>query len=185
MKTSRRGFLQLGAMGTAALTIGSGAAMLTGCSAQQTPAEGFKTLREVDVYFLGALAPAVLTTKGYPGALGKDARQRLLESLDTLMTTLQGHALGQLQMAFDLMGSPVTRVAVGAPLHPWQEATVEEANAFLESWRDSWLPIKRMGYQGLCKLITICWYSQPENYALSGYPGPPVKVPYPYPATGE
>ena len=79
MKTSRRGFLQLGAMGTAALTIGSGAAMLTGCSAQQTPAEGFKTLREVDVYFLGALAPAVLTTEGYPGALGKDARQRLLE----------------------------------------------------------------------------------------------------------
>ena len=63
--------------------------------------------------------------------------------------------------------------------------TVEEAEAFLESWRDSWLPIKRMGYQGLCKLITICWYSQPENYALSGYPGPPVKVPYPYPATGE
>ena len=32
--------------------------MLTGCSSQQTPAEGFKTLREVDVYFLGALAPS-------------------------------------------------------------------------------------------------------------------------------
>ncbi|MEK9767137.1 MAG: twin-arginine translocation signal domain-containing protein, partial [Thalassolituus sp.] len=44
MKTSRRGFLQLGAMGTAALTLGSGAAMLTGCAKQQTPAEGFRTL---------------------------------------------------------------------------------------------------------------------------------------------
>jgi len=185
MKTSRRGFLQLGAMGTAALTLGSGAAMLTGCAKQQAPAEGFKTLREVDVYFLGALAPAILTTKGYPGALGKDARQRLLEALDTTMTTLQGHALKQLQMAFDLMGSPVTRVAVGAPLHPWQEATVEEAEEFLVSWRESMLPIKRMGYAGLCKLVSICWYSQPENFEISGYPGPPKKIPFPYPAAGE
>ena len=82
------------------------------------------------------------------------------------------------------MGSPVTRVADGAPLHPWQEATVEEAKAFLKAGVTP-LPIKRMGYQGLCKLITICWYSQPENHEISGYPGPPVKVPYPYPATGE
>jgi len=185
MKTSRRGFLQLGAMGSAALTLGSGVAMLTGCAQQQTPAPGFKTLREGDIYFLGTLAPAILTTKGYPGALGPDARQRLLEALDNIMTTLQGHALKQLQMAFDLMGSPVTRVAVGAPLHPWEEATVEEAEAFLESWRNSWLPIKRMGYAGLTKLVKMCWYSQPENYALSGYPGPPVKVPFPYPSVSK
>jgi len=185
MKTSRRGFLQLGAMGSAALTLGSGVAMLTGCAQQQAPAPGFKTLRDIDVYFFGALAPAILTTQGYPGALGKEARQRLLEALDTTMTTLQGHALSQLQMGADLMGSPVTRVAIGAPLHPWEEATVEEAEAFLESWRDSWLPIKRFGYAGLTKIIKMCWYSQPENYPLSGYPGPPVKVPFPYPSVSQ
>jgi hypothetical protein len=185
METSRRGFMQLGAFGATALTLGSTTAMLTGCSSQNTPAEGFKTLRDVDVYFLGALAPAVLTTKGYPSALDKEARTRLLHALDTTMTTLQGHALKQLQMAFDLMGSPVTRIAVGAPWHPWQEATVEEAEDFLESWRGSSMAIKRMGYAGLTKLIKICWYSQPENYALSGYPGPPIKVPFPYPAATE
>ncbi len=83
------------------------------------------------------------------------------------------------------MGSPVTRLAVGAPLHPWQEATIEEAESFLVSWRESMLPIKRMGYAGLCKLVTISWYSQPENFPVSGYPGPPKKIPFPYPAASE
>lgn len=175
--TTRRGFLQLGMTGSAALVIGSGVAGLTGCSKQQTPASGYKVLRDKDLYFLGAMAPAILTTGAYPGPLAGQARERLLKKLDSILVTLQEYSRGQLIMMFDLMHAAPTRLAVGAPWHPWEEATVEEADAFLNSWKNSPLQIKRMGYSGLCKLIAMSWYSQPEIFTVSGYPGAPQKIP--------
>jgi hypothetical protein len=178
IETSRRGFLQLSASGTAALAIGSGLATLTGCSKKPATAQGYKVLREGDLLFLGALAPAILVD-AYPGPLGANAHERLLKQLDTILNTLQGHARGELLMMFDLMNSAPLRLATGAPWGSWGEASAEDADNFLNSWKHSSLQIKRMGYSGLCKLITISWYSQPENFPTTGYPGPPVKIPTP------
>ena len=183
IETSRRGFLKLGTAGTAALTLGAGVASLTGCSRQPMTDAGFRILTASDVEFLSALAPVILTDSAYPGPLGDKGRDRLLHGLDEVLLTLQKHAQEQLQLAFMLMGSPVTRVVSDAPLSSWADASREDAEHFLNAWKTSLLPIKRMGYAGICKLFEMVWYAQPENFALTGYPGPPKKIPYPYPAT--
>jgi len=78
---------------------------------------------------------------------------------------------------FDALSIAPIRFAMGGPWVRWQEASVDQVNDFLVSWRDSSLQLKRMGYVSLAKLVGICWYAQPENYASIGYPGPPTKIP--------
>ncbi len=55
-----------------------------------------------------------------------------------------------------------------------QPADIE---AFLQDWKTSRIQLKRMGYASLCKLVTMCWYSQPSTFAFSGYPGMPQRIP--------
>lgn len=179
LTTSRRDFIRLGTAGTAALGLSTGVASLSGCTRQPMRVAGFQVLSQNDLDFLSALAPAILSESAYPGPLGEGARERLLRGLDQVMVTLQHYSRRQMQLAFTLMGYPVTRLFADAPLKSWAEATDVDAEQFLSGWKDSALPIKRMGYAGLCKLFAMVWYAQPENFALSGYPGPPKKIPYP------
>lgn len=174
---SRRDFLQLGTGASAMLMVGSGVATLTGCSRQPDTANGYKVLRKDDLYFLGAIAPAILTTMGYPGSLKAEGRSRLLHKLDDIMLMLQHHTRKQLILMLDLMNSAPTRLAAGGPWHPWYEASLEDSERFLTSWRHSPLALKRMGYSGITKLLCLAWYSQPESYETSGYPGPPARAP--------
>ncbi len=174
---SRRNFLQLSASSSALLAIGAGVSSLSGCSQQVDTDNGYRVLRRDDVYFLGAIAPAILTTLGYPGGLQDDARGRLISKLDEIMSVLSHHSRKQLILLLDLMNSAPTRVAVGAPWHPWYEADLADAERFLQHWRNSSMGIKRMGYAGITKLFCMAWYSQPESFTVSGYPGPPQRAP--------
>lgn len=175
IKTTRRGFMQLSAGSAAALTVLGSAAGLSGCS-KQPPASGFKVLRNDDVEFLSALAPVILSDS-YPGALGELAQPRLMQSLDSLISTLQQYSQSQLMLLLDVLQVAPVRLVMGAQWGSWRDASAEDIDAFLNSWKSSSLQLKRMGYGSLCKLLTMCWYMQPETFALSGYPGPPQKIP--------
>lgn len=175
LHTSRRGFMQLSATSAALLTIGASTAALTGCS-KVPPAEGFKTLRAGDIEFLAALAPVVLAG-GYPGALGAEAQQRLMLSLDDTILTLQDYARSQFVMLLDAMQVAIARVAMGAPWSNWSQVSPEQIDAFLNEWRSSRIELKRMGYASLCKLLSMSWYKLPENFAAIGYPGMPMRIP--------
>ena len=173
--TTRRGFMQLSATSAAALTLGSSLAALTGCS--KTPsASGFNVLRDGDLEFLTALAPVILAGS-YPGTLADQAPQRLLQALDNLVGTLQDYSRSQLLMLFDVMQVAPIRLAMGAQWGSWKDATPEDIDAFLQGWKTSNIQLKRMGYGSLCKLLCMCWYAQPETFALTGYPGAPKKIP--------
>ena len=173
--TDRRGFMKLGLVGSAVLTSGSMIATLSGCSKQPASEQGYRFFRPQDVEFLSALIPVIAGK--YPGGLGDQAVPRVLAQLDKLMFTLQGHAQSEIVKLFDAMSFAPVRVAAGAQWADWKDATPEQIESFLEGWRTSIIPLKRMGYFSLAKLINIAWYSQPENYPISGYPGAPVKVP--------
>ena len=178
LPTSRRGFLKFGLMGSAALTVAGTAATLSGC-AQQPEANGdFKILRPQDREFFAALIPAVVAG-GYPGELKEQALVRTIKQLDSLIYTLNEFNRVQMIQLFDALSIAPIRVAMGGPWARWQDASVHQVNDFLISWRDSSLQLKRMGYVSLAKLVSMCWYSQPENYASVGYPGPPTKIPVP------
>lgn len=173
--TTRRGFMQLGTASAAALTLGGSLAALTGCS-KAPAASGYKVLRDGDIPFFTAIAPVMLN-KSYPGTLADQAPERLLHSLDELMSTLQDYAQSQLLMLLDVMQVAPLRAVMGAPWASWEQTSHDDIDAFLQSWKDSSLQLKRMGYGSLCKLVSISWYSQPETFAASGYPGPPKKIP--------
>src|SRR5690554_7645346 len=76
-------------------------------------------------------------------------------------------------MIFDVMQSAPLRVAMDAPWPTWPEAIAEDIERFLQGWKTSMIPLKRMGYGSLVKVLTMCWYSQPETFISSGYPGMP------------
>jgi len=179
LPTTRRGFLQLGLMGTATLALGSTVATLTGCATPLEKNSTFKFLQPEDREFFAALIPQVLS-KSFPGQLSeKSAMQRMLLSLDDLIYTLQYHNRHQMRLMLNALSMAPVRVLAGASWTSWKDMSPEQVNDFLYDWRDSSISLKNMGYMSLTKLINISWYSQPESFAATGYPGPPVKIPTP------
>lgn len=179
LPTTRRGFLQLGLMGTATLALGSTVATLTGCATPLEKNSTFKFLQPEDREFFVALIPQVLS-KSFPGQLSeKSAMQRMLLSLDDLIYTLQYHNRHQMRLMLNALSMAPVRVLAGASWTSWKDMSPEQVNDFLYDWRDSSISLKNMGYMSLTKLINISWYSQPESFAATGYPGPPVKIPTP------
>lgn len=172
--TTRRGFMQLSTTSATLLVLGASAASLSGCSQPQA-APGFRVLRPGDLRLLQALAPVILSGS-YPGTLAGQAPDTLLHALDRLVLTLQGYARGQLLMLFDALQVAPVRAAMGAPWADWADASPAAIDAFLQEWKTSRIQLKRMGYGSLCKLLCMCWYSQPATFVSSGYPGMPQKV---------
>lgn len=179
LPTSRRGFLQLGLMGTAALAIGGTVATLSGCTSPLEQHSEYKFLQLSDREIFTALIPVILN-ESFPAELDRDkAMKRIMRSLDDLIYTLQYHNRNQMRQLLDALSVAPIRLMAGASWSDWKEMSPEQVNDFLTGWRDSSLQLKRMGYISLTKLINICWYAQPEAYAASGYPGPPIKIPTP------
>ena len=176
LNTSRRGLLKAGLLGTMVLIAGGTVATLSFSNRKPASERGFRFLRKQDLVFLSALAPVILKDN-YPGSMGAEAEARLLKALDDLMETLGEFSQNQLLQLFDLMSVGPARFVAGGPMSSWPDASSEQIDSFLISWRDSMFSLKRMGYVSLCKLITVSWYSQPENYSQAGYPGPPKKYP--------
>jgi len=177
LPTTRRGFLQLGLMGTATLALGSAVATLTGCSSALEHNSEYKFLQSEDREFFAALIPVVLH-KSFPGELSDDAAmKRTLLALDDLIYTLQYHNRIQMRQLFDALSMAPVRIIAGASWASWKDMRPKQVGEFLISWRDSIIQPKRNGYVALSKLIGISWYSQPESFASTGYPGPPIKIP--------
>lgn len=179
LPTTRRGFLQLGLMGTATLALGSTVATLTGCATPFEQNTKFKFLKPDDREIFAALIPEVLS-QSFPGELNENtAMRRILLALDDLIYTLQYQNQSQMRMMFNALSVAPIRIFAGASWTSWKDMSPEQINDFLVDWRDSSIQLKRMGYVSLTKLINISWYSQPESFAATGYPGPPIKIPTP------
>jgi hypothetical protein len=169
---NRRDFLKVGTLGSLTLLLGSSFHALSTGYEELPPVTGGKFLREQDAEFLLAIAPAVLN-ENYPGLLAEQADERLIKALDKMMLTFSQFSQKQLFQLFDLMSVAPFRYFAGGPFAPWAKASRQQIDDYLLDWQQSSLSLKRMGYSSICKLITMTWYSQPENYIQSGYPGPP------------
>ena len=172
MKTSRRYFFKVGLLGSAVLLAGSSLSAFTRVKSSKNNLPKLAFLSVSDTELLLALAPIVLKAN-YPGSLEKEAEHRLLLAIDTQILSLGEHSKKQLQQLFDLLGSPTLRYLAGGPSNDWTTASTDKIEDFLDDWKNSLFALKRTGYAALCKLITMNWYTQPENYAQASYPGPP------------
>jgi hypothetical protein len=157
LPTTRRGFLQLGLMGTATLALGSAVATLTECSSPLEHNSEYKFLQSEDCEFFAALIPVVLH-KSFPGELSNDTAMKLtLLALDDLIYTLQHHNRIQMRQLFDALSMPSVRIIAGASWASWKDMSHQQVDSFLISWRDSIIQPKRNGYVALSKLIGISW----------------------------
>lgn len=158
---NRRGLLKfsLGA------TLFLGGASLVGCSAE-TPANGFRILRNDDLPMLRAVTPVVLPDTRAP-------LDTVLARLDEALASLSPEMLKLTRQLFDVLALPLTRGPLTGIWGAWAQASPERIEAFLLRWRDSSLNLLRQGYSSLLQLLLMAWYSLPESWGACGYPGPP------------
>ncbi len=170
----RRSFLKLGVMGTLAFgTIGLSAG-LAGCHRQgEASAQGFKFLRDADLKLFRALIPAVTR-----GTLPEDAGTRetrvveILRRVDLSCWHLSAPAQGELLKLFDLLNMGITRRLAAGVSSPWDQASEDDVDAFLNRWRSSSIGPFNAGYRVLGKLVAVSNYSIPALWPMAGYPGP-------------
>ncbi len=178
-QASRRNFLKLGLFGSFALaTAGSGT--LTGCASNPKPLQDARTgrhylfLTQDDVVMLQGLIPVVLA-----GTLPDDPQTReretaqLIELLDQGIDTFSDANRAEIRKLFDLLTFAPTRALVAGLWSSWEKAHGEQIDKFLNNWRHSSLGLFNQGYGALVKMIALVEYGMEENWARSGYMGPP------------
>lgn len=167
MSMNRRQFLQFSAVTGAAVSALSITSVLSGCSQPISVTEGFQVLRKKDIVIFSKIASAALNLDD------AEQLQKLMLAVDHFLwhTSLAGQA--RLKQLLDLLDFGPSRLATTGWLHSWEQASKEEVIAVLTKWRSSSLELLRTSYTSLVALNSSIFYMQPENYAASGYPGPP------------
>lgn len=167
MSLNRREFLQIGAVTSATLTTVSLSATLSGCSQPIALADGFKVFRAKDIAIFAKVASVALNLED------SGVVQRLVLQIDNFLvhTSLDGN--DKLKQLLDLLDFAPTRLLTTGWTHDWASASKAEVLALLEKWRASSFELLRLSYTSLVSISSMVFYMQPENFAASGYPGPP------------
>lgn len=170
---NRRGVLKLGAFGTAMLATGSSLALLTGCSSNDGPAEGYRYFRQQDVELLTPLVGAVLAPS--LAAVGASAEDGM-KAFDNL---LEGGMPGTRKALFDvldLMQMGAARWFITGTWAHFAEQSDEQLQQTLSNWSLSERSLSRMAFKGITQPILMAWYVEPASRPVTGYPGPPQKI---------
>ncbi len=170
---NRRSFLKLSAAGSAMLAAGSGLALLTGCSSNDGPAEGYRHLRQQDVDLLTPLVGAVLgSALTAAGATAKDGMKAFDDLLEGGMPGTRAAVLEVL----DLMQLGAARWYITGTWASFAEQSEAELQQTLTQWSASERGLSRMVFKGLTQPMFMAWYVKPQAARSTGYPGPPQNV---------
>lgn len=167
----RRQLLKFGLLGGAVLATAGGIAALSG-GFTAAPAAGYRQLRESDLPVLRSLIPVILdgALPRHDSAAAVDA---VLHGLDNSLNHLSPAMLKQSLQLFDLLSMDLTRGPATGIWRSWDRASAEDIRAFLQRWENSRLALLRQGHAALQQAVLLVWYSLPESWGHSGYPGPP------------
>jgi len=174
LDNGRRSFLKLGVLGSLALgTVGLGAG-LSGCHRQvEAAAQGFQFLRDADLKLFRALIPAITNGTWPEDKTAREARMLdVLRRIDGACWYLSAPAQAEVLKLFDLLNMGITRRLAAGVSGSWDQASVEDVDAFLNRWRSSSIGLFNAGYHVLNKLVVVSNYSIPAVWPLAGYPGP-------------
>ncbi len=171
---NRRGFLKLGAAGSALLATGSGVALLTGCSSNSDgPAEGYRYFRQQDVDLLTPLVGAVLAPSlAAAGASAEDG----MKAYDDLLEGAMPGTRDTLFQILDLMQLGAARWFLTGTWTHFSELDDDQLKQLLADWSAKSNSIARMALKGLTQPMHMAWYAKPAGASTTGYPGPPTRV---------
>lgn len=94
--------------------------------------------------------------------------ERLNGFIDTLPAALQIQVSGLV----GLLGNTPTRYLMTGVGTTWRNASDEQLAQALESMRLNALPSHRLTYQVMRSITCMAFFTQQDNWSLTGYPGP-------------
>jgi hypothetical protein len=164
----RRTLLGLGVAGAALLALaGGGAALMY----ERAWRDG--TLLPAGRRVLAAVARAVLD-----GSLPNDAAAQAtaidghLTRMQATVSALPPHTQSEVADLLALLSMPPLRVALTGLPSPWEQASVADVQAALQSMRQSSLLLRRQAYGALRDLTHAAYFADATTWPLLRYPGP-------------
>jgi hypothetical protein len=100
------------------------------------------------------------------------AMASLLERIDGLIAGLPAHAQDELSQLLALLHSGAGRRVLAGLSEDWPAASVSQIQAALQDMRFSRLQLRRQAYQALHDIVGGAYFSEPDTWAMLGYPGP-------------
>lgn len=168
---SRRRFLQLGVAG--AVAVSTTAWLMrkpTGYADAQPGATATSPqAKQLWAALLGGLLGAEIASQS--GALDRGA-DRVIDTIKGLAPS----ARAELDDLTTLMLNPLVRKTLCGVSADWPQASRDDVEQFLHSWRFHRLGLLKSGYQALHNIGLGAWYSDAEAWQAIGYPGPPFDV---------
>ena len=169
MKWSRRRLIKTGLGGSLLLSIGG-----IGLSAQSTrirePTTPLQALDPVGYSIMAAVADRIVPNGAqYPSA----SDVGVAEKIDALLATMHPGVGEELQEALKLIENATVGLLLDGRTTPFTASTPEVQDETLHSWQHSRIPVRKTAYRALQKLCTSVYWSDPQTFALCGYPGPP------------
>jgi hypothetical protein len=104
------------------------------------------------------------------------AREAKLDShlhrLNEFIQTLPSSSQMELAALLGVLANAPTRLMMTGLSTSWAKASTEEVTQALESMRVHALPTTMLSYHAVRDLTAIAFFTNPDNWALAGYPGP-------------
>ena len=122
-----------------------------------------------DLPVLLAIIPVILAGT----QLSSKQLVQVIQSMDSGIQLLSLQTQNELRELFDLLSNKLGRVILTGVWASWRTANTTQLIEFLNDWRNSYLDLLQVGYQGLKQLIVGHYYAEPEHWKQIGYPGPP------------
>ena len=122
-------------------------------------------MRAVALSVMDGLWPA-------PGPARDAAVQAHLDRVDANIGGYPAAVRAELSQLFALLGSSGGRLALIGMSQDWPQASAAEIQVTLNELRLSRLDLRQQIYHALRDLNTIAFFTAPEHWASTGYPGP-------------
>jgi len=122
-----------------------------------------------DLSVLLAIIPVILAGT----QLSSKQLTQVIQSMDSGIQLLSLQTQKELRELFDLLANKLGRVILTGVWASWRTANAAQLIEFLNDWRNSYLELLQVGYQGLKQLVIGHYYAEPEHWKQIGYTGPP------------
>ena len=164
MSLSRRTLLKLGIIGAATLASAGGIYRLSRSRASAP----FILTGEAQAA-LQAMIPAILkdALPADPAAISTATKQ-VQDAIASLPLATQK----EVQDLFALLAFVPARRLLAGLENSWEQASIAQVNAFLQSWRTHRFTVLQTAYHALHDLILGAWYADESTWHAIGYPGP-------------
>jgi hypothetical protein len=176
MAVGRRGFLKRTLLGTAVLAAAGAVplALRKGAGRPLPPGAEllFFTPTEYGVFAAVAdrIVPKIDPGQPTAGEVGVALKA------DHLLSRADPDTRHDFKQLLGLFDNALASFVLDGRARPFTRLSPDEQDQALRQWRDSRLPLRRSGFQGLERLSLAIYYSDPKTYAGIGYPGPPLLV---------